>query len=328
MLKSVGTQQRSRAWIVGIGLTLSMLISAGVRAQEVFPSRLVTVVVPQPAGAFADTLGRLMAPAVSERLGQPVIIENRPGAGGVVGLTLTAQAKPDGYVVCIANSGGVLAALMTKDLKFDPSKDLTAVAMLVKLYSAWVTTPGSRFKSLADVIAESKARPGTISFATIGGGNKIVLARISNAVGSEFNQIPYASGSAAVTALLGSHVDIAIDTAGSAARLVSEGKVRALAVTSLGPNSLLAGVPSLATIVPGLELASWNGLVAPAGTPADRISKLNQEFNTAMQSARVREVSTTAAMEIAPMTPGDFAAYMVKEINTAVPVIKQYNLMN
>lgn len=316
------------AWTRMLPLALLSFAATATNGQETFPSRPITLTIGQPPGGAQDVLGRVLAPIVSERLGQPVVVENRPGAGGVVALAATARGKPDGYLISLVGSGGLIASLMTKDLPFDPAKDLGAVAMLTKLYSSWVTTPGSRFASLNQLIAEAKAKPETISFTALGGGGRIMLARIQNGTGARFNLIPYTSGAASVTALLGGHVDVAMDTVGNTRNYVRAGKVRPLAVTSLGPNDVLPGVPPLSTVVPGLELASWTGVFGPQGIPADRLARLNQAFNQALQNEKVRQSVINSGNEPAPGTPADFAGYIAREINTAMPLIKQYNLAN
>lgn len=314
-------------------LRLTALVAASLaagltQAQEVFPSRQLTIVAGTPAGGFADTVGRIVGPVIAERIGQPVIVENRPGAGGAIGVTTAVRAKPDGYTVALALSSAVTLLPFMQQLQYDPLKDLAPVSMIGKLFTVWITTPNSRFKSVADVIAEAKAKPGTISFGYIGGGNKLTLARFEAATGARFNQVPFPSGSAAVTALLGGHVDVTNDAIGPGAPMVKEGKTKGLAVTSLKPAPQLPGIPTLSDTVSGLEQASWYGVIAAAGTPKDRIDRLNREFNNALRNPKVRELLATNAIEIVEVSPEEFGATIRREIELNAPLIKQYNITN
>jgi tripartite-type tricarboxylate transporter receptor subunit TctC len=304
------------------------LTAAGALAQEIFPSRQITIVAGTPAGGFADTVARVIGPVVAERIGHPVIVENRPGAGGAVGVSMVARAKPDGHTVVIGlNSALSLLPFMQK-VEYDPLKDLAPVSMIGKLFTVWIVAPNSRFKSLADLIAEAKAKPGSISFGYIGGGNKLTLARFEAATGARLNQVPFAAGSAAVTALLGGHVDVTNDAVGPGAPLIREGKTRPLAVTSLKPAPQLPGVPTLGETVAGLEQASWYGFLAPTGTPSDRIARLNREFNNALRNQKVRDTLAINAIEIVEMTPEEFGTLIRREIELNAPLIKQFNITN
>ncbi len=308
--------------------TAAALTASSLQAQEVFPSRQISIVAGTPAGGFADTVARVIGPVVSERLGQPVIVENRPGAGGAIGVTAVARGKPDGYTVALALSSAVTLLPFMQSLQYDPLKDLAPVSMIGKLFTVWISTPGSPFKSVADVIAEAKAKPGTISFGYIGGGNKLTLARFEAATGARFNQVPFASGSAAVTALLGGHVHVTNDAVGPGAPMIKAGKTHPLAVTSLKPAPQLPGVPTLAETVPGLEQASRFGMIAAAGTPGDRIVRLNREFNNALRNQKVRDTLAINAIDIVEMTPEEFAGLIRREIEVNAPLIKQYKITN
>jgi tripartite-type tricarboxylate transporter receptor subunit TctC len=255
-------------------------VATAAYGQENFPSHPITFLIGTAPGGAMDIVARTMAPLMSERLGQPVVVTNQNGAAGVVALAATARVKPDGYFIHMTGSGFLIAALETKDLAFDPSRDFTPIAMLAKLYSAWITTPGSGFANLSQVIAEAKAKPGTVSFAVLGGGGVIMLSRIQNATGARFNQIPYTGSAPAITAMLGGFVDLTLDSVGTTANNVRAGKLKPLAVTSLGPHDALPGVPPLSSVVPGVELASWLGMVGPAGMPAELVARLNQTRNS------------------------------------------------
>lgn len=302
--------------------------SASLQAQEAFLSRPVTVIVGTPAGGFSDTIGRLLGPVISERIGQPVIVDNKPGAGTSIGITMVTRAKPDGHTIGIALNSAVTMLPFMTDLPYDPVKDIAAISLVGNIYTVWVVTPNSRFKTVADVVAEAKAKPGTVSFGYIGGGNKLTLARFEAATGARFNQVPYSAGSTAVTALLGGHVDVTNDAVGPGAPMVKQGKTHALAVTSLKPLPQLPGVGTLADTVPGLQQPSWYGFIAPTGTPADRIARLNSEVHNALRNPKVVESLSTFALEIAPSTPEEFAAQIRREVATNGPLIKQYGITN
>ena len=326
------TTRLTRHTFRGMALALAgagALASTPLQAQEAFLSRPVTVVVGTPAGGFADIVARLLGPVISERVNQTVLVENKPGAGTAIGITAVARAKPDGHTIGIAlNSAITMLPFMQADLQYDPVKDLAAIGLVGNIYTVWVVTPNSRFKTVADVVAEAKAKPGTVSFGYIGGGNKLTLARFEAATGARFNQVPYSAGSTAVTALLGGHVDVTNDAIGSGAPMVKQGKTYALAVTALKPLPQLPGIPTLADTVPGLQQPSWYGFIAPTGTPADRIARLNSEINNALRQPKVVETLNTYALEIAPSTPEEFAAQIRREVAANGPLIKQFNITN
>ena len=304
------------------------LFTAPLHAQDAFLSRPLTVVVGTPAGGFADTIGRLLGPVISERVGQPVIVDNKPGAGTSIGITTVTRAKPDGHTIGIALNSAVTMLPFMTDLPYDPVKDISAIGLVGNIYTVWVVTPNSRFKTVADVVTEARAKPGTVSFGYIGGGNKLTLARFEAATGARFNQVPYSAGSTAVTALLGGHVDVTNDAVGPGAPMVKQGKTHALAVTSLKPLPQLPSVGALADTVPGLQQPSWYGFIAPTGTPADRIARLNSEVNNALRNPKVVESLSTFALEIVPSTPEDFAAQIRREVAANGPLIKQFNITN
>ena len=315
-----------------IGLALagaSALCMAPLHAQEAaFLSRPISIMVGTPAGGFADIVARLLGPVISERVNQTVLIENKPGAGTAIGITAVARAKPDGHTIGIALNSAITMLPFMTDLQYDPVKDLAAIGLVGNIYTVWVVTPNSRFKTMADVVAEAKAKPGTVSFGYIGGGNKLTLARFEAATGARFNQVPYAAGSTAVTALLGGHVDVTNDAIGPGAPMVKQGKTHALAVTALKPLPQLPGVGTLADTVPGLQQPSWYGFIAPTGTPTDRIARLNSEINNALRQPKVVETLNTYALEIAPSTPEEFAAQIRREVAANGPLIKQYGITN
>lgn len=312
------------AGLAGIGA----LFMSAPQAQEAFLSRPITIVVGTPAGGFSDTIGRLLGPVISERVGQPVIVDNKPGAGASIGITTVTRARPDGHTIGIALNSAVTMLPFMTELPYDPVKDIAAIGLIGNIYTVWIVTPNSRFKTVANVVAEAKAKPGTLSFGYIGGGNKLTLARFEAATGARFNQVPFSGGSTAVTALLGGHIDVTNDAVGPGAPMVKQGKTHALAVTALKPLPQLPGVGTLADTVPGLQQPSWFGFIAPTGTPADRIARLNGEVNNALRNPKVIEALASSALEIVPSTPEEFAALIRREVATNGPLIKQYNITN
>jgi tripartite-type tricarboxylate transporter receptor subunit TctC len=297
-------------------------------AQEPFPSRQLSLLVGTAAGSFSDVLGRIVAAQMAEKIGSPVVVEARPGAGGAVAITLAAKARPDGYTSVIALSSAITQApFLIPDLGYDPVKDLSPVGLFGRIYTVIVVNPNSRFKTFAELIAEARAKPETISFGFIGAGNQVTLARLANGTGgARFLQTRYASGTVAVQAMLGGHIDVTLDAMGGARELVAAGKLRPLAVTSTAQHPLFPGVPALSEFVPGLDQISWYGLFVPAGTPRDRILFLNREMNAALGVPKVREAIAKMNLEISESTPEELGALLKREMDLNGPIIKANNI--
>lgn len=297
-------------------LAVSTLLATSALAQSDKPVRIV---VPFGAGGPIDQTARILAEAVKPMLGT-VIIENRPGAGGNIGMSAVAKAAPDGLTLGIATtaSHGINPWLFSK-LPYDPAKDFAPVTQMLRVPNVLVMNAEAaqrlNIRSLPELIAYAKANPGKLNYGSGGNGSAGHLAGelLKNQAGIFAVHIPYNGGAPAQLGLLSGQVDFNIDNLATAAANIRAGKLRALAVTTAQRSNVLPDVPTMAETLPGFEIDTWWGLVAPAGTPADRLGQLNAAFTAALQSAEVKAKFAALMAEPAPSTPQAFDAFLQKE---------------
>ena len=296
-------------------LFISFLLSASVFAQA-YPSKPIRYIVPFPPGGSSDLIARAIAPKMSERLGQPIVVENRPGAGGMLGVDVVAKAEPDGYVIGLAAAGALSSNIhLYPKMPFHPEKDLAPITNLAMIPFFLVAHP-SQASSLKELIEKAKANPGALSFGHGGQGSTMHLAgELLNMLAKvNVQSVPY-KGSAPVSSdVLGGQIPFGVVDVPSAISNVRAGKLRALAVTS---RQRIAAAPDVPTFeeagVPGYEAVGWFGSVAPAGTPREIIQRLNLETRNALALPDVRERVIAAGTEPATTTPEEFAAYIREE---------------
>jgi tripartite-type tricarboxylate transporter receptor subunit TctC len=294
----------------------STLLASSALAQADKPLRIV---VPFGAGGPIDQTARILAEAVKPSLGT-VIIENRPGAGGNIGMSAVAKAAPDGFTLGIATtaSHGINPWLFSS-LPYDPAKDFAPVTQMLRVPNVLVMNAEAaqrlNIRSLPELIAYAKANPGKLNYGSGGNGSAGHLAGelLKSQAGIFAVHIPYNGGAPAQLGLLSGQVDFNIDNLATAAANIRAGKLRALAVTTAQRSSVLPDVPTMAETLPGFEIDTWWGLVAPAGTPADRLAQLNAAFTAALQSADVKSKFAAMMAEPAPSTPQAFEAFLRKE---------------
>lgn len=262
-----------------LALMLTALCGVAVAADP-YPNRPIKVIVPYTPGQGADSAARLIGTKLSERLKQPIVMENRPGAAGNVGAEIAAMAAPDGYTLLVgSNATHAANAALYSSLRFDPIKDFVGVSYIGAVPMALVAAPGFPASNVRDLVQLAKARPGNVSVAVPSSTARVVLELLSKSSGASFKDVPYKGSSAAMTDILGGHVQVSIDTAMAATPQVQAGKMKALGVTSAGRATVLPAVPTLAESgVPGFSLVAWNVWFAPQGTPPDIVAKLNTEI--------------------------------------------------
>jgi tripartite-type tricarboxylate transporter receptor subunit TctC len=252
-------------------------------AQDAWPNRPIRMVVPLPAGASVDVIGRLVAAKLGERLGQTVVIENRAGASGAIGSDAVARAAPDGYTLGMATTTThVTNAIVNSKLAYDPIRDFTAVAMVGIVPYLLSVSPKLPVKDVRELIALAKARPGALNYSSVGLGSVAHLATelFSNMTGIKLNHVPYRSSAQAVIDLAEGRIDITFGTLGSSLPLIRDGKVKALAVSTAKRASQASDIPTMIEAgVPGFETSLWFALVAPANLPAAITARLNKEIN-------------------------------------------------
>jgi tripartite-type tricarboxylate transporter receptor subunit TctC len=252
-------------------------------AQDAWPNRPIRMVVPLPAGASVDVIGRLVAAKLGERLGQTVVIENRAGASGAIGSDAVARAAPDGYTLGMATTTThVTNAIVNSKLAYDPIRDFTAVAMVGIVPYLLSVSPKLPVKDVRELIALAKAKPGALNYSSVGLGSVAHLATelFSNMTGIKLNHVPYRSSAQAVIDLAEGRIDITFGTLGSSLPLIRDGKVKALAVSTAKRASQASDIPTMIEAgVPGFETSLWFALVAPANLPAAITARLNKEVN-------------------------------------------------
>ena len=288
--------------------TLALGFASAALAQS-YPSRPVKVIVPFPPGDAADILSRLIGPKMSERMGQPVIVENRAGASGQIGLEVLKNAAADGYTIGVGQGGNLVVAPHTyKKLPYDPLKDFVPIAILATNYLAVVANPGVPFKSAAEMVAWAKANPGRLTLATNGEGGFPHLAFEHLAVmgGFKFQHIPYKGAAQIVTDVMGGQVQLGIGAYTSLSPHVLSGRVRLIAVTNPVRVPNKPELPIFAEAVPGYDSRGWFGYVAPAATPREIVARLNDEINRAMKLPDVSEKMIAAGLIIVTEPPEFF----------------------
>jgi len=295
------------------------LASAALALPSWAQARTTRIVVPFAAGGPIDVTARILAEAVKDSLGT-VIIENRPGAGGNIGVSQVAKAAPDGLTLGIATtaSHGINPWLF-KQLPYDPAKDFAPVTQMLRVPNVLVMNADSaqrlNINSVPDLIRYAKANPGRLNYGSGGNGSAGHLAGevFKNQAGIFAVHIPYNGGNPAQLGLLSGQVDFNFDNLATAAANIRAGKLKALAVTTAQRSGVMPDVPTVAETLPGFEIDTWWGLVAPAGTPPDVVAQLNLAFVKALQSADVKAKFAALMAEPAPTTPQAFADFMTRE---------------
>ncbi len=296
-------------------LLLALLAFASAQAQP-YPSKPVRFFVPFPPGGSADLMVRAIAPRLAERLGQPFVVENRPGAGGMIGVDAVAKAPPDGYTIGLAAAGALSSNIsLYPSMPYHPQKDLAPISMLAMIPFFLVAHP-SQASTLGEVIAKAKSTPGALSYGHGGQGSTMHLAgELLNMMAKiKLQSVPY-KGSGPVSAdVLGNQVPFGVVDVPSSIANVKAGKLRALAVTTKRRISAAPDVPTFEEAgLPGYEAIGWFGTVAPAGTPAPVIEKLNAEIKAALSQPEVRERALAAGAEPFANSPQEFAAIIRDE---------------
>ncbi len=307
------------AMAIGYGASVS------VHAQS-YPSRTIRLVVPFGPGGPTDVSARLVAQLVQTRLGQSVVVENRPGAGGALGSKSVATAEPDGYTLLIGTSAtlGVVPALM-KNPGYDPIKSFAAVARVAESTLVLVVPAKFPAETVAEFVAYAKANPGKLSYASAGMGNQTqLLAELFKAkAGVDIVHVPYKSGAEMVTAVLSEQVQMAFPDVSILIPLIRSGKIKALAVTSAKRHPQLPDVPTMIESgIPDYVMTFWSGVVAPAATPADIVASLHGAINDGLKTPAIQENLAAIGAEATPGSPQDFAAFITAETKKWSAVVK------
>jgi tripartite-type tricarboxylate transporter receptor subunit TctC len=299
-------------------------------AQDKYPSKPITFICPYAAGGNSDQRSRQIGRFLSQALNQPVIVDNKAGAGGNIGTEFIARAKPDGYTIGMGNFAPLAVnPSMFQNMKFDSQKDIAPVCLIEKGPLVLMVRPDSPYKTVKDIIAAAKAKPGQLTFASggLGGSHHLSGELFKSIAGLYITHIPYKGGAPATVDLMGGQVDMMFEQMYAAAPSIRAGKLRALAITSKVRSPLFPNVPTMIEAgVPGFEVQNWQGLVVPAGTPAGIIKVLNETTNKALQDPTLREQMLSQGNEIGGGTPEQFAALIKSEAARWGKLVKAANI--
>jgi tripartite-type tricarboxylate transporter receptor subunit TctC len=290
-------------------LAVSALHSAELCAQA-YPSKVIRVIIPAAPGDSCDVLARLVGQKVGERLGQQLAVDNRPGAGGQLGLTLLTQAAPDGYTLACGQGGNmVIVPLAYQKVAYDTFRDFAPVALMASNFLALVVHPSVPFKSVNDLIVYAKANPAKLSFGTTGEGAFLHFATemLSTQARFTYTHVPYKSVSSITTDIMGGRIDATLGSFISLQPHVVSGKLRLLGIARATRAPNYPDFPTIAETLPGYTSGGWFGFIAPAGTPKEIVTLLNQEMNRAMTMPDVREKMIAFGLEIHTESPEVFA---------------------
>jgi tripartite-type tricarboxylate transporter receptor subunit TctC len=302
-----------RALLVSFFFAVPLLLGAGaVQAQGTYPSRPIKLVVPYPPGGGVDTAARIISQPLAERLGQPIVIENKPGASGAIGTTMAAREKPDGYTLLLGSTGPHgLDPHLYKRLDYDPIKDFNFIALVYNAPTFLVVPTNSPFKTAQELVAYAKANPGKLNYGSsgIGSGQNIGVSLLMNAAGFNAVHVPYKGTGPMETALIAGQIDFSVDMP-TCLPFVQAGKLRVLGVASKGRNPALPEVPTLDELgIPGVYASNYYGLLGPANMPKEIVDRLNKEVNAILQTEKTRDRVVKMGVEPGKGTPEEFRAF-------------------
>jgi tripartite-type tricarboxylate transporter receptor subunit TctC len=316
-------RQPSRTWSLLALVALTCLPALAAQAQD-YPTKPVKWVVAYPPGGTTDILARIMGQALSERLGQQFVIDNRPGAGNNIGTEVVVNSAPDGYTILLANPANGINATLYKRLPFNFLRDIAPVAGITRVPNVMETNPNFPAKTVAEFIAYGKANPGKINMASSGNGTSVHLSGelFMAMTGIKMTHVPYRGANPALTDLIGGTVDVIFDNLPSSVEFIRGGKLRALAVTTDKRNAALPEVPTVADTVPGYEASAWFGIGAPKNTPLEIIAKLNKAVNDALADPKMKAKLADLGGIPMPGSPADFGKVMADETAKWEKVVK------
>jgi tripartite-type tricarboxylate transporter receptor subunit TctC len=313
-------------WIRVLAALLVGCMPLAVAAQGAYPSKPIRMIVPYPPGGPTDVLGRIVAQKLSESLGQQVVVENRPGASGMIGSEVVAKAAPDGYTLLTNASIHVINPSLYPKMNFDALRDFTPISLIAQVPLILVVNPGLPVKSVPELIALAKAQPNRLNFGSSGNAAAPHLAGESFkiATGVQMQHVPYKGSAPALTDLIGGQVQLIFDSMPSAMPHVKSGRVRALAVTTAKRSPTVPDLPTIAESgVPGFDISTWYGVWAPAGTPKDIVNKIAAEIAKALHQPAVRERLAALGAEPVGNTPEEFAAYCQSELAKWSKIVRE-----
>jgi tripartite-type tricarboxylate transporter receptor subunit TctC len=310
--------------IAAIAAAMMMMMAGGLAfAESAFPEKPVHIFVPYAPGGGVDVLARTLGDAVSRQWGQSIVIENRPGAGGVVASQALASATPDGYTLIVVASGHATNPFLYPKLPYDTFKNFTPISLLASSANILLVRADSPFKTLSDVIAQAKAKPGGLSFGHSGNGTSTHLAGelLKSLAKIDIEAIPYKGGAPAINDLLGGQIPMSFNNGPESVGQLEAGTLRALAVTTASRAPFLPNVPTIGETVPGYELEVWWGLLGPGGMPPDLVARISQDFVAALNTDAVKQRLTRLGATPIGSTPQAFDAKIHADYEKWGPII-------
>jgi tripartite-type tricarboxylate transporter receptor subunit TctC len=298
-------------------------------SSQSWPTHNILAISPIGAGNAVDIVGRLILDQMSRQLGVPIVIENRPGGGGLIGFNDVAKAQPDGYTLLLGSSTISSGAVLHKKLPYDPLKDFVAVVPFGVSPSVLVAAPSKGFNSVADLVAAAKAKPGALNYASagIGAASHIAAERFRVAAGIDAQHVPFRGPNEALAEVVAGRVDYYFLPLAAGISLVQGGKLKALAVSTPKRSPLMPDVPTIAEAgYPTAQYLFWAGLFAPASTPPEIVTRLADEGRKALELPAVQSALTKVGYEPLRLTPGDFQAFFVKDFNQTIALAKQVGI--
>src|SRR5882724_8049805 len=313
------------SWFRIVAAAVAMSAAGGVAfAQLAFPAKPVHILVPYAAGGGVDILARTLGDVVSRQWGQTVVVENRPGAGGVVASQALVAAPPDGHTLIVVASGHATNPFLYAKIPYDTFKDFTPISLLASSPNILLVRADSPFKNLSEVIAQARAKPGSLSVGHAGNGTSTHLAGelLKSLAKVDIEAIPYKGGAPAINDLLGGQIPLSFNNGPESVGQIEAGTVRALAVTTASRASFLPNVPSMAETVPGYDTEVWWGLLGPAGMPRDLVEKISHDFVAALNTEAIKERLTKLGASPIGSSPQQFDAKIRADYRKWGPIIE------
>jgi tripartite-type tricarboxylate transporter receptor subunit TctC len=307
-----------------VGAAVAFPTVSGIAMAEAYPTRLVRLIIGYPPGGSADITARLMGQWLSERLGQPFVIENRPGAGTNLATEAAVRATPDGYTLFLVAPANAINATLYDKLNYNFIRDIAPVAGIIRFPNIVVVNPSVPVKTIPELVAYAKANPGKLNMASSGNGSTIHMSGelFKMMTGINLVHVPYRGGAPAMTDLLGGQVQIMFDNLPTSAEYVKTGKLRGLAVTSLTRSDVLPDLPTVSEFIPGYEASAWYGIGVPKDTPAEIIDKLNKEINAILADPKSKTRFAELGASLLPGSAADFGKLVAEETEKWGKVVK------
>jgi tripartite-type tricarboxylate transporter receptor subunit TctC len=317
MILEIDTMRINSARLT-LALVLATALAAGIARADEYPSHSIRLVVPYAAGGGADSVARIVAKRVSETIGQPIVIENRGGGGSIIGTEMVKHASPDGYTLLLGQSGPIsINPAVYKELPYDPEKDFAPVTMTTAYPYIMVVSPALGVKTVQEFVALAKSKPGQLNYGTtgVGAANHLVTELFDSKAGIQMTHIPYRGTALAVTDLISGNVQVVFADPISALPQINAGTLLALAVTSKDRSPVAPEVPTISESgYPGFDAIGWHGILAPANTPPDIVSRLNAEIVKALGDPGTAKLLEAQAMQTVGNSPEAFASFIKQDI--------------